>query len=77
MTNNKSLFRGILVEQFKLEIMATQRDKELPKTSDVLLFSLKVVIPETKNNTQDRGGMDSTVELKETVIHQLQITDHQ
>ena len=48
MTNNKSLFRGILVEQFNLDIMATQRDKESPKTSDVLLFLLKVVIPETK-----------------------------
>ena len=27
----------------------------------------------TKNNTKDRGSMDSAVELKKTVIHQQQI----
>ena len=73
MTNNNSLVIGLLGEQFNLEIMVPQRFKEPPKTPKGLLVLLPVSILETKNNTEDRGSMDSTVGLKKTVIQKYQI----
>ena len=59
-------------EQLYMEIMVPQRAKEANKTSEVLPVSLPVTIPEIQNNTEDRGSMDVTVELKNNVIHQQQ-----
>ena len=56
-----------------MEMMVPQRANEAPKTSDGLLVSLPVVIPETQNIMENRGSMDITIELKKTVIHQHQI----
>ena len=55
-----------------MEIMVPKRAKEANKTSEVLTVSLPVTIPEIQNNTEDRGSMDVTVELKNNVIHQQQ-----
>ena len=39
-TENNDLVSGLLVEQFRLEMMVPQREKESPKTSEGLSFSL-------------------------------------
>ena len=56
-----------------MKMMVPQRSKESPKPPERLPVSLPVTIPENKNNTEDRGSRDSTVELKKTEIHQHQI----
>ena len=56
--------------------MVPQGDKEETKTSEGITFSLTVVIPETQNNTEDRGSVDSMEKLKKTVTHQRQIPGH-
>ena len=73
MTKNNSLFIVILGEKFKLNMMVPQRSQESPKSSEILPVLLTVTIPETKNNIEERGSRDDTVELKKTVIHQCQI----
>ena len=73
MTENNGLVGGLLGEQFKMNMMVTQIPKEEPKTSEGIQVSLPVEIPETHNNTEDKGSMDSMVEPKKTVIHQQQI----
>ena len=54
MTMNNALISGLQEDQFKLEMMVTQRAKEAPKTSKGLPVSLLVAIPETKKNTEVR-----------------------
>ena len=76
MTKNNVLISVLLGEQFKMYIMVPQRFKETTKTPEELLVSLIVAIQETKDNIKDRGSRDSTAELKNTVIHQLQIQCH-
>ena len=61
MTKNNALVSGILEEQFKMYMMVSQRSKKAPKTSERLPVSLTVAIPETKNNMEARGSMDSMV----------------
>ena len=58
---------------FKMEMIVPKRVKESHKTSEGLPISLPVAIPYTQNNIEHRGRMDSTVEYKNTVIHQHQI----
>ena len=41
-TENNALVIGILGEHFRLDMMVPQRDKESPKTSEVLPVSLPV-----------------------------------
>ena len=50
MAENNNLVSGILGEHFKLDMMVPQISKESPKTSEVLLVSLRVAISETQNN---------------------------
>ena len=57
-----------------MEMMSPKRAIEAPKISEGLPVSLPVENPEMKNNIEERGGMDSTVGLKKTVIHQRQIS---
>ena len=75
MTNNNALVIGLLGEQFNMEVMAPQRSKESPRTPKELSVLLQVSIIEKQNNMEDRGSMDRMVELKKTIIHQLQIKD--
>ena len=77
MTYNNALFSGFLGKHFKLDMMVPKRSKEAPKTSELLTVLLPVAIPETQNNTEDRGSMYKIVELKRKLIHQLQIPDRQ
>ena len=72
-TENNASVSELLWEQFKMEVMVPQSSKEAPSTSEILSVSLPVAIPETLNNTEVGGIMDSTVELKNAVIHQRQI----
>ena len=72
-TNDNALVSGLLIDYFKLEIIVPKRDKESPKSSEGLPLSLPITITDTQNNTEDKGNMDSTMELKMTVIHQRQI----
>ena len=60
-TKNNAFVRGILGDQFRLEMMVPQTAKEAPKISEGLLVSLPFLIPETKNNKEERGCMDITV----------------
>ena len=73
MTDNNALTIGILVQQFKIDIMVPHRAKEAPRTPDGLPFSMPVKIQETQSKKKDRGIRDSTVKLKTRVIHQRQI----
>ena len=76
MTKNNVLISVLLGEQFKMYIMVPQRSKETTKTPEGIPVSLLVAIQETQDNMKDRGSRDSTVELNDTVIHQLQIQCH-
>ena len=76
MTNNNTLISGIFGDQFNLDMMVPQRSNEAPKTSEVLPVLFPVIIPETQNNMEVKGSMDSTVELNKTVIRQRQIPGH-
>ena len=73
MTDNNSLFGGILGEQFSLEVVVPQRSKEAPKISEGLPVPFPVEIQEKQDNTKDRVSRNITVELKKTVIHQHHI----
>ena len=75
--DNNTLISEILGDQFKMEIMVTQRSKEAPKTSEGIPVSFPVTIQETQNNMNYRVSMDSTMKLKKTLIHQRQIPGHQ
>ena len=48
MTKNNALVRGLLVEQFRLDMMVTQRSKESPKTSEGLPVSFPDATQENK-----------------------------
>ena len=61
MIKNNFLTSGLLGYQLNLEMIVTQRDKEALKKSSGLTVSLPVAIPETQNNTEFRGSMDSRV----------------
>ena len=65
MTENTNLVSGILVEQFKMDIMVPQRAMELPKKSEVIHFAFLVTfpkeVPETTNKTDGRDGTDILV----------------
>ena len=63
MTNNNTLISGIFGDQFNLDMMVPQRSNEAPKTSEGLPVLFPVTIPETQNNMEVKGSMDSTVEL--------------
>ena len=69
MTKNNALISGILGEQFNLEIMVPQREKEATKTPEGITVSFPLAIQETQDNMKDKGISDITVELKKTVIH--------
>ena len=73
MTENNALVSGLLGEQFRLEMMVTQRSKETPKTSEGLPVSLPVSIQGKQENTKDRRSRNIRVEMKKTVIHQRHI----
>ena len=64
MTKNNVLVSGIFVYQFNMYTMVSQIAREAIKRSDIIPVSVPVAIPETQNNTEDRGSMDSMVELK-------------
>ena len=76
MTNNNTLISGIFGDQFNLDMMVPQRSNEAPKTPEGLTVLFPVTIPETKNNKEFKGSMDSTVELNKMVICQRQIPGH-
>ena len=76
MTNNNTLISGIFGDQYKLDMMVPQISKEAPKTSEGLPVLFPVTIPETQNNMEVKGSMDSTVELNKMVICQRQIPGH-
>ena len=73
MTKKKALFSGLLIEQFRMEIIFPQRSKEAPKTPEGLPLSLPVSIQGKQANMKDRGRRNSRVELRKTVIQQHQI----
>ena len=75
-TNNNILISGIFGDQSNLDMMILQRAKEAPKTSEGLPVLFQVTIPETQNNMEVKGIMDSMVELNKMVIHQHQIPGH-
>ena len=66
---------GLLGEKFNLEIIVPQISKKSPKIPEGLPVLLLVVIVETQNNMEDRGSMDSMVELNNRVIHPREIPD--
>ena len=76
MTNINTLISGIFGDQSNLDMMVLQRAKEAPKTSEGLPVLFQVTIPETQNNMEVKGSMDSMVELNKMVIHQHQIPGH-
>ena len=61
MVKNNALISVLLEENFKMEMIFSQRSKESPKTSEGLPVSLPVAIPETLHNTEVVGRMDSRV----------------
>ena len=73
MTDNNALVSGLLGEQFRMEMMVTQRSKESPKTLEGLQFLLSVSIQGKQENTKDRSSRNSRVELKRMVIYQNHI----
>ena len=73
MNYNNDLVSGLLVENFRLDMMVPQRAKESPKISEGLPFLLPVSIQEKQDNTEDRGIRSIRVELNKTEIHQRQI----
>ena len=75
MTDINALFSGILGYQFKLDMIVPQRSNEAPKTSEGLPVLFQVTIPETQNNMEVKGSMDSMVELNNRVIHPREIPD--
>ena len=68
-TKNNAFVRGILGEQFRLEMMVPQTAKEAPKTSEGLLVSSPVSIQEKEDHIKDQVSRNSKVKLKKTVIH--------
>ena len=70
LANKNILVSELLGDHFKLEVMVAQRSKEAPKTSERISVSLPVLIPETQNDTEYRGSLDSTVKLMNKLIHQ-------
>ena len=73
MTKNNSLVSGLLGDQFKLDIMVTQRAKESTKTSEGPTVSLSVLIEVKQDNTKEICSRNSIVELNKAVIHQRHI----
>ena len=73
MTQNNTLVSGILGYQFKLKKMVPKSDKQAPKTSEGVPVSLPATIPETQNNTEDRGSIYNMGELNKKLTHQYQI----
>ena len=61
MTKNNALFSGILGEQFKMEMMVSQRSKEAPKKSEGLPVSLIISIQVKQDNMEDIGIRSSRV----------------
>ena len=78
LNDNNSLVIVFLGEQFKLEMMVTRRSREATESSEGMPFSSKFSTIEGRSEIINRNCygiiMDSIVELKEKVIHQLQIT---
>ena len=69
MTDNNAFVSGLLGEQFRLEMMVSQRSKEAPKILYKLPFLLPVSTQGGKYKMEGRGSRNSTVELKKTAIH--------
>ena len=78
LNDNNSLVIVLLVEQFKLDMMVTRRSREATESSEGMAFSSKFSTIEGRSEIINRNCygiiMDSIVELKEMVIHQLHIT---
>ena len=68
-TKNNAFVRGILGDQFRLEMMVPQTAKEAPKISEGLPVSSPVSIQEKEGNIKDQVSRNIKVELKKTVIH--------
>ena len=72
-TNNNYLVSGLLVEQFRLDMIVPQIYKEPPKKSKGIPVSFEFSIQGKQENTKERISRNIRVELKKTVTQQRQI----
>ena len=77
LNENNNLVSGLLGEKINMEMIDPKIERESPNTSEGIPVSLPFAIPkeiqDAPNKMGDRGSTGSTVELKETLIHQRQV----
>ena len=73
MIENNTLVIGILVEQFRLDMMVPKRSKEAPIISEGLPVPLPFSIKGKQENMKYRSSRNIRVELKNAIIYQYQI----